>query len=698
VHYSLNGDFETRGVVDLATVGARVYARHPMTRALCFNYSIRKGPVQRWRIWAGQPMPADLKAALADPECVIEAWNAAFERLIFWHVLKIQIPYRRFKCTMARARSMALPGKLELCARALAMPVQKMDSSIMLKWCKPLPDGSWAQDPAEYEQLLDYCDGDVETEIGLGDILRDLEDWEWEDYWISEEINDRGIPVDLELAAAAQRYAKDELAEICARLNVLTQGHVSTPKQFQRIKKWLAEHLPDELYEGLFLGAGGALKDKVSLDSAAREALLNDDNADILVGDVREFVELVHDGGRASTAKFAAMQARGVNEARVYGAYVFNGAGQTGRFSATGVQPHNLIRAKLENIDRVVEGILRSVSKQELQDIASYRPDGTFVFDKTVDRQLTEPYNILTILGRALKAAIIADEGKTLLCGDWKSIEAVVNPWLSQENSASELLDYFAAGGDLYIRQAALTYGVHEGEVTPGQRQAGGKVPVLSMGFLGGAGALMRMARAYNVSLDLDTAETLKRVWRETNPWAQRFGTNCEIAAYQAVRNPETEYRAGRLAYFCAQDVLWCLSPAGGLMAYPFPKISLLPNKWGDEQEVVTCMKGSFHPKKGANYWPRMKLWAGILLENPTQHTAAMLLRWAIRELHGNGWPLIGTTHDELIEEIEEAELAEAAAVMRDVMTTGPDWAAGLPLRADISAGPIYGQTREIAA
>ncbi len=697
--YTLNGDFETRGTVDLTVVGAHVYARHPDTRALCFNYSFDRGAtMRRWEIWRGQKMPADLVKALADPACLIEAWNANFERLIFKYVIKQEIPIERFRCTMARARSMALPGKLSLCAKALAMPQQIGIKGMINKWMKPLPDGGWAQDEKEYDQLLAECEDDVRAEAAIGDVVRDLSADEWRDYHINEAINDRGIPVDLALAAAAQRYAKDELHDICERLNVLTKGRITSPKQFARIKTWLEEFLPDEVYEDLFLDEKGEPKEKVSFDAQTREDLLGDDTADTLTGDVREFVELVHDGGRASSAKFAAMLARGVNDARVYGSFVFNGAGQTGRFSSTGVQTQNLIRAKLENIETVVEAILKGVPREQLQDIASYRPDGSFVFDKSADKQITEPYNVLTILGRTLKAAIIADEGKTFVWGDWKSIEAVVNPWLSMENSASELLDYFARGGDLYIRQAAHTYGVAEKDVTPGQRQAGGKVPVLSMGFLGGAGALMRMARAYNVVMDEPTAEMLKRSWREANPWAQRFGTNLEIAAYQAVRRPETVYDAGRVKYMMANDVLWCLLPSGRMLAYPFAKINLLRNKFGDEQEAVTCIKGAFHPKKDSNHWPRMQLWAGIQIENVTQAEAASLLRWAIRELWDNGWPLIGHTHDELLEEIDEAEADEAAAVLHDVMTTGPDWAAGLPLLADISMGYVYGQGKEIKA
>lgn len=688
--YVVNWDVESRATVDLTLVGAHIYWEHPDTRLLCVNYTFDKGktPIRRWRVWADEPMPSDLRAALLDSECLFEGWNANFERLACKHGMKIEVPIERFRCTMARARSMALPGKLGLCARALNMPVQKSDDKIMLKWCKPLPSSGWADDPKEYEQLLDYCDVDILTEIGIGDLLRDLTAEEWHDYHINEAINDRGIPVDTGLAQAAQRYAKDELDDIKARLNVLTKGEVTSPKQFQRIKKWLAEWLPPELQS--FLEPND--KGKVSFDAAAREELLGDDNADVLVGDVREFVELIHDGGRASTAKFAAMQARAGVDQRVRGAYVFNGAGQTHRFSSTGLQVHNFVRAGLANIEAVVEAVLRGVPKKELIDIASYKPDGTFVFDKSVGGEISKPYNVLTILSRLLRPSIVADEGKKFVWGDWSSIEAVVNPWLSKENSASELLDYFASGKDLYLRQAVMTYNLRsEEDVTPSQRQAGGKVPVLSFGFGGGAGAAMAMARAYNVSMDYATADMLKMSWRRSNPWAERFWRALEEAYFNAMRQPETAFHAGRVAYMLAQGVLWCLLPSGKMLAYPFPKIETVEGRFGP-QEVVSCIKGSFHPKAGSSYWPRMRLWGGIACENVTQAEAASLLRWGARELYDNDWPIIGHTHDELFCEIEEEEEDEMKAVLHDVMTTGPEWAAGLPLRAEVMSNYVYGK------
>lgn len=325
-----NWDKETRSIIDLNSMGSHVYFKHPSTRILCVSYTFDRGKtMRRWRNWAGEPMPSDLLDALRDPDCLFEGWNASFERLSTRYLLKMDLPPERFRCTQARARSMALPGKLELAAKVLHVPVQKGSQAIMLKWCAPMKDGTWADDPAEYEQLCDYCDLDVLTEISIGDVVREMSDDEWEDYHITEHINDAGLPVDLALASSAQHYAQDELADIKLRLDALTSGQVTTPKQYQKIKAWIQPRLPEDLKLEEELEADGVTVKIGSFDRAVREELLSPDSEDLITGEVREFIELVHDGGRASTAKFEAMLRRADADARVRGCYIFNGAAQT---------------------------------------------------------------------------------------------------------------------------------------------------------------------------------------------------------------------------------------------------------------------------------------------------------------------------------------------------------------------------------
>jgi DNA polymerase len=642
-------DFETRSAIDLTEVGAHRYAQHPSTSVLCASYSIDEGPIMQWRPWQNMAMPIALTKAIYSDEN-IHAWNASFERLIFKHTLKIDLPPTRYRCTMARARSMALPGKLEMCGRALHAPVQKLGNKIMLKWCKPLKNGGWADDPEEYNQLCNYCDVDVATEMGIGSLIRVLTDEEQRDWELNERINDNGLPIDLELVRAAQHYAADELDEIRDRISFITQGQVTSPRQFARIKDWLGMDID-------------------SLDASARAALLEDDE---IQGNVRELLQLVDDGGRASTAKFATMEARANEMDRVQGAYIFSGAGQTGRFSSSGAQLHNFVRAKLDNPEDVIDLILARAPKKQL--VAASK------------------HNVLTTLSRILRPSIVAANGHTLVWGDWKAIEARVLPWLSRQDSATALLQIFRNGEDIYKYQASTMFGAPVSEVTEAQRQAG-KVAILSLGFGGGKGAFKSMAKNYDMIVEDELAEMYKRTWRQANPWAPRFWSELEAAFFNAVRNPGEIFPAGRVAYLCAQSVLWCQLPSGRLLSYPFPRVETIATKFGP-QDAVTCIKGSWAPKRGVERWPRMKLWGGLAAENITQGEAASLLRWALREMADSDWLdcMIGHTHDELLLEVPDAEVDSAKAALRDVMTNGPTWAEGLPLAADIESGAVYGK------
>ena len=683
-----NWDLESGSELDLTQVGVYVYAAHPSTRVHVLKYTFDGGrTMQTWHVARGDPLPADLDAALDDPTVRFAGWNANFERVMFRDVLRIDIPAQRFLCTMACARAMALPARLGLCGKALSIEFQKGDDTAMRLWMKPKPDGSWhtpAGDPYSYTELCDYCGLDVLAEIEIASYLRPLSLDEWEDYWITEEVNDRGIPIDIDLAKAAQAYAEEELHDIKQTLNALTKGRVTSPKQFGRIKAWLDDYLPPEMKLKPVNG-------KISFDRAVREELLAIDNENMIAGEVREFIQLIHDGGRASTAKFAAMQTRAGPDDRVRGAYVYNGAGQTHRFSSHGLQVHNFVRKKLGNIEDVVDSIKRNDHPNELIRIASTTPDGSLVIEPGESEPIRQPYDIMTILSRCLRPSIVAADGKTLVWGDWEQIEARVLPWLSGQNSATTLLELFARGEDVYRHQAALTYGVPLDQVTKTMRQNGGKIPVLAFGFGGGEGAVMSMARAYGVRMTKEEGEELKIAWRATNPWAQRFWMNLETAAYNAVNHPREEFSAGRVTYKSDQDALWCMLPSTRMLAYPLPRIEEVEGRFGP-QVAVTVMKGSLQPKKGVKEWPRMRLWGGLLAENVTQSEALSLLRYGVRELHRSDWPTIGHTHDEILLEVEDSEVEEAEAVLHDIMTRVPDYWAGLPLAAEVKSGWVYGK------
>ena len=652
-------DYETQSAMDLTEVGAYRYAKS--AKIMCAGYAIyeentfKPEMVKPWRAWKGEPMPADLSAALADESIRKFAWNAQFERLITQHCTDVVVPLEKWFCTAARARASAYPGKLDLCAKALAIP-QKKDmagNKLMKKLSK---EGAGTEE--EYERVLKYCLQDVVVEAIIGMVIRDLTPEEWLDYHVCERMNDRGIPVDAELAKAAQNYAAVEAAEIAKELSAKTGGVITSAKQFARIKKWIGEMAPEVIE--MLTGEDG----KVSFDKSARTAIFE---SDLQLHDVaRDVLELIDDAGRASTAKYAAIENRTDSDSRLRGAYLFNGAGQTGRFSAMGFQPHNLVRDKLNNSGDVIDAVLDGASAEEVTRLSGE--------------------NMLTTLARMLRPTIVAENGNVLVWADYSAVEARALPWLSASPAAEPLLNLFRKNEDVYKHTAADIYRVPVDRVDKSQRQMG-KIAVLALGYQGGKNAFRKMARAYGLKITDDTAEEIKMAWRLVNPWARTFWRELENAAIRAARNPGIIETAGRIKYLMHGDMLYALLPCGRLIAYPEAEVVTVDGKYGP-QPRLSALKASMHPKKGETTWPRVQLYGGLLAENATQGFCASLLRAAVRSLDDAGWPVVMHTHDEVLVEVAEDEIDDAKAALQEAMLANvwPD----LPLAAEPEHGYSY--------
>jgi hypothetical protein len=443
----LSLDYETSAPLDLTVVGAYRYAQS--ATIMCAGYAIYEENtfepemVKPWRAWKGEPMPDELVRALMTVTVKKCAWNAQFERLITKHCTEVYVNDDEWFCTAARARASAYPGKLDLCAKALAIP-QKKDLAGGKLMKKLSTEGTGTEE--EYERVLEYCLQDVVVEATIGMVVRDLTREEWQDYWVCERMNDRGIPIDAELARAAQKYAAVEAAEIAKELNAATGGEITSAKQFGRIKKWVGEKAPEIALQFTDEETG-----KFSLDKSARTAIFESDLQ--LSEEVREVLELIDDAGRASTAKYAAIENRTDTDGRLRGAYLFNGAGQTGRFSAMGFQPHNLVRDKLDNAGDVIEAVLDGASAGEVTKLSGQ--------------------NMLTTLARMLRPTIVAENGNVLAWADYSAVEARALPWLSASPAAEPLLDIFRKNEDVYKHAAMGIYGVPFDKVDKAQRQIG---------------------------------------------------------------------------------------------------------------------------------------------------------------------------------------------------------------------------------
>lgn len=619
-------DFETRSTCDLKLAGVYNYAQDPSTEVLCMSYAVDDGEV---RTWTTGPLP-DLTGHR------IMAHNAAFERLILWYVLQVNIPLEQFYCTAAQARANCAPGSLEDVGRFMGASMKKdhRGAALIRKMCVP-PFQESAELTAE---MIQYCEQDVRAMRAISQAMRPLSADELLDYHVNERINDRGVLVDVPLCRAAVSYASTEATEIAEIVKSVSEGELTSVRS-PKMRQWVWDRVGPEARALM------QKDDKVSIDKTVRANLLNCEG---VPPDVQEIIQCADDLWASSVAKFARLaQLADVEDSRVRGAFVFAGGSATGRASSYGAQVHNFTRKCAESPDDVRAAMCR----------------GHTIVPRFGQR-------VTDVLRGMLRPALIPTKGKHLVVADWSSIEARVNPWLSGTGQAK--LDVFTSGLDPYIVNAAATFGVDYAVVNGEQRQIG-KVQELACGFAGGVGAFASMARIYSVRLPESDARRMVDAWRRANQWAVGFWTQLEQQYTRAMRNRGQEFTAGRVSYLFDGQHLWYALPSGRVLCYPFARF---------EEDGISYAKAAWKPAQDAKEWPRARLWKGLACENVTQAVAADLLRYALRQLDG----VVLHVHDEIV--VEGGSEDE----VRRVMTTPPAWATGLPLDCGIKTMPRYGK------
>jgi DNA polymerase len=635
-------DFETRSRCDLKTKGVYNYARDTSTDVLCMSYAFDDDDVVTWT--PDLPFPD----AVREHTGHIYAHNAAFERLIFWYVLQINFDLKQFICTAAQARANCLPGSLEDVGRAISSVMRKdyRGSQLIRALSVPRADGKFTEDPALMAEMVAYCEQDVRAMRAVSKAMRPLSEQELADYHVNEQINDRGVLLDLPLAQAAIRYAAAELDEIQTLVNELTDG-VITSVRSPRMREWVLERVGEDAKKLMWNG------EKYSIDKTVRANLLALENPDEIPHHVADVIQCADDLWASSVAKFNRLSSLADDEdCRVRGAFVFAGGSATGRASSYGAQVHNFTRKCADNPDEVRQAMVR----------------GHAIVPKYGKR-------ITDVLKGMLRPALIPAEGKQFVVADWSAVEARVTAWASGDPQAEDVLDVFRSGRDIYKREAAGIYRVKEEDVTKDQRQIG-KVAILSLGFAGGIGAFSAMGRAYGVVMTESDSRRIVDAWRRSNQWAVKYWAKLEEAYTRALRNKGREFSAGRVTYLYDGQHLWYALPSGRILCYPFAKF---------EGENITYVKAAWKPAADAKEWPRARLWKGLACENITQAIANDLLRHSLRQLSD----VVLHVHDEIVLETDDPA---AENKLKQVMCTPPDWAQGLPLNAEVEVMSRYGK------
>jgi DNA polymerase len=620
----LHLDFELRSSLALGSVSLQRYATDASTEILCARYALDDGPVALWT--PGMPLPD----AIAAHKGFVVAHNAAFEHAIIEHLLAPRfgwpaIPIGRFVCTMAMARAAALPGSLEGAAEALGIDARKdMAGAKLMKAIATYKKAHPTTE--ELERLYDYCKQDVAVERELFHRLPQMTEIERGLWLLDQQINQRGIPIDRELAAAIADLAQKQRLTINADVAVLTGGKIATAGQRDKILAHLAAN-------------GCELKGLTK--AAVKKALEGNIN-----DDARKLLELRAVGSLAAPAKVKTLMAGLDDDERLRGTLVFHGAA-TGRWSGRKFQPQNL-RKPSKTLD----------------------PEAAIAAIKSGDLGAVEALGApLSVAGFVSRGLICARPGHVLIGADLSAIESRVLAWLASEKwKVANYAEYDRTGDPRLEPYCVMASKFLGREVTPEDEdgRAVGKVGDLACGFGGGEGAIERFAPG---KFTLEERENIKRQFRAAHPRSVAFWYDLERALKCAIGYPDKIIQCGRISAECRDDTLWMMLPSGRAIAYPQARI--VPGKF--EGTTAICFKDNAKGK-----WRDSTAWYGVFVENCVQATARDILAAALVRLEAAGFPVVCHVHDEAISEILAGE--DRRAEFLEILISRPPWADGLPI------------------
>ena len=637
-------DIETYSSVDLAKCGVYKYAEGEDFSVLLFGFSIDGGEVKVVDLASGDVLPKEIEAALTDPAVIKFAHNSGFERVCLSRLLNLPphtyLPPSQWKCTMTWSAYMGLPLSLKGVGSVLKLDSQKMDEGkdLIKYFCVPcapnkannqrtrnLPEHA----PDKWELFKKYNARDVEVEMEIAEKLsaHPVPDAVWEEYFLSEEINDRGIGVDRDLVENAIRIDGEVREELKEKMTRLTD--LENPNSVQQLLGWLEEN--------------GVETDSLGKKEVKRMIGETD-------GEVKEALLLRQQLAKSSVKKYEAMANSVCSDGRIRGCFMFYGANRTGRFSGRLVQLQNLPQNHLPDLAEARE-LVRRGDLESLRMLYSDIPD---------------------TLSQLIRTAFVASPGNLLYVADFSSVEARVIAYLSGEEWRTEA---FREGKDIYCASASQMFGVPvEKHGQNAELRQKGKIAELALGYGGGVGALTAMG-AIEMGLTEDELAPLVTAWREASPNIVKFWWEVDRAAKIAVFNKETT-KVRNITFSYQSGFLFITLPSGRRLAYVKPRKG--ENKYG---EPSITYEGVGTAKK----WERQETYGPKLVENIVQGFSRDLLCNAMRNLRDK--KICMHIHDELV---IEAPASTDLQEICDIMGRTPPWAEGLILRADGYITPWY--------
>lgn len=649
---TLSLDLETYSSVDLGKSSVYRYVESPDFDILLLGFSTDGGPVQVVDLAQDEQIPPEIIDALSDERVHKWAFNANFERVCLSEWLRRNsyplhnehystpddpcmgyLDSAGWYCTMVWAAYLGLPLSLKDAGFALGLDKQKLtEGKDLIKYfCVPgkgvqrhLPVDA----PDKWSTFKAYNLRDVETEMSIQERLRKypVPDTVWDQYHIDQQINDRGIAVDMTLVRNAIAIDTQSREELTAKLQELTM--LKNPNSVQQMKDWLADN-------GLETETLGK-KQVAELLKTAPEPL-------------RSVLVLRQQLAKSSVKKYQAMEATVCADGRVRGCFQFYGA-RTGRWAGRNIQLQNLPQNKMPDLEQA-RAIVRAGDYDGVR----------MLYDSTPD-----------VLSQLIRTAFVPRSGHTFFVADFSAIEARVIAWLAGEDWRQQV---FADGKDIYCASASQMFGVPvEKHGINGHLRQKGKIAELALGYGGSVGALKAMG-ALEMGLQEEELNPLVNAWRAANPMIVKLWWAVDDAVMTAIRVKSSTETHG-IRFTCQSGMLFITLPSGRQLSYVKPRIG--ENQFGSPA-------ATYMGTNAARQWDRLESYGPKFVENIVQAISRDILCYAMQTLHCCS--IVAHVHDELIIEADPRMSLETVC---EQMGRTPPWAPGLQLRADGYATDFY--------
>jgi DNA polymerase len=651
--HELDIDLETYSSNDLSKSGVYKYSEADDFEILLFGYSADGGEVQVIDLASGESIPDEIIDALTDDDVIKWAHNSQFERICLSRYLRDRgvsldpfhdnhplstecakyLNPESWRCSMIWGAYLGLPLSLDKVGTVLKLEQRKMsEGKALIRYfcipCAPTKSNGGrtrnlpTDDPEKWEIFKSYNKRDVEVEIQIKARLQGfpVPDFVWDEYHIDQEINDRGILIDMELVDSAIAMDDRSKQELSDKMKELT--HLDNPGSVQQMKQWLADN-------GMEMESLGKKEVTAAIKTAPPEL------ANILT--------LRQQLARSSVKKYQAMKTAVCKDGRAHGMFQFYGANRSGRWAGRIIQLQNLPQNHIPDLEQA-RALVKTGDYEMVSMLYGDVPD---------------------TLSQLIRTAFIPKPGYKFIVSDFSAIEARVLSYLANEKWR---IDVFNNSGDIYCASASAMFGVPvEKHGQNAHLRQKGKIAELALGYGGSVGALKAMG-ALDMGLTEDELYPLVSSWRTANPNIVQFWWDVDRCVTDTVqKHIRTETHGIIFSY--KSGMMFIMLPSGRRLSYVKPRMGL--NRFGSES--VTYM-GIGSTKK----WERIESYGPKFVENIVQAISRDILAYAMKTLRCCA--IVGHVHDELIIECDPRVSLDAVC---EQMGRTPPWVPGLKLNAD---------------